>query len=57
MLEAERRCCLEHNAAVHRGVHQLADEATDAYEQARERIGAFIGAPSREIVFTTPPNP
>ncbi|MBK7723341.1 MAG: SufS family cysteine desulfurase [Austwickia sp.] len=52
VLEAERRYYLEHNAAVHRGVHQLADEATDAYEQARERIGAFIGAPSREIVFT-----
>ena len=36
VLEAERRYYLEHNAAVHRGVHQLADEATDAYEQARE---------------------
>lgn len=52
VLDAEREFYAEHNAAVHRGVHQLADEATDAYEQARETIGAFIGAPAREIVFT-----
>ena len=52
VLDAERAFYSEHNAAVHRGVHQLADEATDAYEQARETIGAFIGAPAREIVFT-----
>ena len=32
-----------HNAAVHRGAHQLAEEATDAYEGARARIAAFIG--------------
>jgi cysteine desulfurase/selenocysteine lyase len=42
-----------HNANVHRGVHQLADEATDAYESARERIARFIGAPDpRSLVFT-----
>lgn len=52
VLDAEREFYVEHNAAVHRGVHQLADEATDAYEQARETIATFIGAPSREIVFT-----
>lgn len=52
VLDAERVFYEEHNAAVHRGVHQLADEATDAFESARERIGAFVGAPSREIVFT-----
>ncbi len=52
VLEAEREYYVDHNAAVHRGVHQLADEATDAYERARETIGAFVGAPAREIVFT-----
>lgn len=52
VLDAEREFYVLHNAAVHRGVHQLADEATDAYEQARETIAAFIGAPAREIVFT-----
>ncbi len=37
---------------VHRGVHLLSTEATDAYEQAREKIAAFIGAASaRECVF------
>jgi cysteine desulfurase/selenocysteine lyase len=42
-----------HNAAVHRGIHTLADEATELYEGAREKVAAFIGAPDpREIVFT-----
>ncbi|WP_082043951.1 aminotransferase class V-fold PLP-dependent enzyme [Mobilicoccus massiliensis] len=52
VLDAERDFYEHHNAAVHRGAHQLAEEATDLYESARERIGAFVGAPSREIVFT-----
>ncbi len=39
-------------ANVHRGVHQLAERATDAYEGAREKVRAFLGAAStREIVF------
>ena len=42
----------QHNAAVHRGAHQLAEEATDAYESARETVAAFIGADSNEVVFT-----
>lgn len=41
------------HANVHRGVHTLSERATDAYEGARERCRAFIGASSsREIVFT-----
>ncbi|MDO5629963.1 MAG: SufS family cysteine desulfurase [Mobilicoccus sp.] len=52
VLDAERDYYEQHNAAVHRGSHQLGEEATDAFESARERIGAFIGAPAREIVFT-----
>ncbi len=51
-LDAERDYYERHNAAVHRGAHLLAEEATDLYEAARERIGAFIGAPANEIVFT-----
>ena len=40
------------NANVHRGVHTLSVEATDAYEQARERIGRFIGThDADEVVF------
>ncbi|MHB8352179.1 MAG: aminotransferase class V-fold PLP-dependent enzyme [Thermoplasmata archaeon] len=43
----------EHNANVHRGVHTLGEEATDAFEKARERAAAFVGARDpREIVFT-----
>lgn len=39
-------------APVHRGAYQLAEEATDAYEQARFDIAAFVGADADEIVFT-----
>lgn len=43
-----------YNANVHRGAHTLSREATAAYEDAREKVRAFIGAPSREeIVFTS----
>ena len=41
-----------HNAAVHRGAHQLAEEATDIYEGARSIVASFIGAKVDEIVFT-----
>ncbi len=51
VLDAERGFYTRHNAAVHRGAHQLAEEATDAYEGARTKIASFIGAQEREIVF------
>ncbi len=41
-----------HNAAAHRGAHQLAEEATDLFEGARAKVAAFIGASSAEVVFT-----
>ena len=41
-----------YNANIHRAVYALAEEATAAYESARDRIASFVGAPSRdEIVF------
>ncbi len=52
VLDAERAFLEQHNAAVHRGAHQLAEEATDAYESARERIAALVGATPGELVFT-----
>ena len=52
VLDAERAFLETSNAAVHRGAHALAEEATDAYESARERIAAFVGADIREVVFT-----
>jgi cysteine desulfurase/selenocysteine lyase len=52
MLDAERVFYETHNAAVHRGAHQLAEEATDAYESARATVARFIGAQPAEVVFT-----
>lgn len=52
VLKAERRFNENTNAAVHRGSHQLAEEATEAYEGARARIAEFIGANPGEVVFT-----
>jgi cysteine desulfurase/selenocysteine lyase len=41
------------NANIHRGIHRLAEESTEHYESARERVAAFIGAGSpKEIIFT-----
>ncbi|MDX2646608.1 cysteine desulfurase [Streptomyces sp. PA03-1a] len=42
-----------YNANVHRGVHTLAEEATALYEGARDKVAAFVNAPSRdEVIFT-----
>jgi len=42
-----------YNANVHRGVHQLSIEATEAYENSRKKVARFIKAPSsQEVVFT-----
>ena len=52
VLDAERDFYLHHNAAVHRGAHQLAEEATELYEGARETVAVFLGAHSQEVIFT-----
>ncbi|HEY2763579.1 MAG TPA: cysteine desulfurase [Pseudonocardiaceae bacterium] len=52
VLDAERSFLERHNAAPHRGAHQLAEEATEGYESARARIAAFVGAQPGELVFT-----
>lgn len=52
VLDAEREYNLTSNAAAHRGAHLLGEEATDALENARARIAAFIGADAGEIIFT-----
>ena len=55
VLDAERDFVLTSNGGVHRGAHQLMEEATDAYEQGRADIAAFVGAaiePADELVFT-----
>jgi len=52
VLDAERAFYEQHNAAPHRGAHQLAEEATEAYEDARARIAGFVGAEPQDLVFT-----
>jgi cysteine desulfurase/selenocysteine lyase len=52
VLDAEREFYAAHNAAVHRGAHQLAEEATTAYEGARARVASFVGGRHGELVFT-----
>lgn len=52
VLDAERHYYEFANAAVHRGAHQLAEEATDAYESARNKIAAFVGGEASDLVFT-----
>ncbi|CAN5357994.1 cysteine desulfurase [soil metagenome] len=52
VLDAERDFYTRHNAAVHRGAHQLAEEATEAFEDARATVASFVGGRSDEIVFT-----
>jgi cysteine desulfurase / selenocysteine lyase len=52
VLDAERDFLITSNGGVHRGAHQLMEEATDAYEQGRAEIAAFVGADADELVFT-----
>jgi cysteine desulfurase/selenocysteine lyase len=52
VIDAESNFYRLHNAAVHRGAHQLAEEATDAYEGARNIVADFLNAHVDEVVFT-----
>ena len=54
VLDEWNRISSESNANIHRAVHRLADEATQAYEQARDAVRDFLNADAREeIVFTS----
>ena len=54
VIDEWNRISTESNANIHRAVHRLADEATQAYEQARDAVKDFINASGRdEIVFTS----
>ena len=54
VIDEWNRISCESNANIHRAVHRLADEATQAYEQARDIVQRFLNAESRqEIVFTS----
>jgi cysteine desulfurase/selenocysteine lyase len=52
VIDAESNFYRMHNAAAHRGAHQLAEEATDALEGARSIVASFINAELDEVVFT-----
>ncbi len=41
-----------YNANVHRSAHRLGEEATEAYELAREKVARFVGSPTEQVVFT-----
>lgn len=52
VINAEANFYRNTNAAVHRGAHQLAEEATQSYEEARESVAKFLGASPAEVIFT-----
>ena len=52
VIDAEVDFYAKHNAAAHRGAHQLAEEATEMFEASRETVASFLGAKTDEIVFT-----
>lgn len=53
VIEAEQEFYEQRNAAVHRGAHHLAVEATEVFEDARQTIADFIGADYAETVWTS----
>ena len=52
VIDAEANFYKWHNAAAHRGAHQLAEEATEAFEGARKSVAEFLSAQADEIIFT-----
>ena len=51
VIEAMKKYYENHNANVHRGIHQLSEEASQMYEESRRVVAEFIGAKSDELVF------
>lgn len=51
VIEAIHDYYMNYNANIHRAVHQLAEEATNAYEAAREKVAKFVNASREEIIF------
>jgi len=53
VIEAMDTYYREYNANVHRGIYQISEKASEAYETARKKVGRFINARSwREVIFT-----
>jgi cysteine desulfurase/selenocysteine lyase len=53
VIEAMNTYYREYNANVHRGIYQISEKASEAYETVRKKVGRFINARSwREVIFT-----
>ena len=52
VIESMNHYYRNYNANVHRGVHTLSEEATEAYEKAHEAVGKLIHADFEEVIFT-----
>lgn len=52
VIDAVSRYYERDNSNVHRGLHELSNRATEAYEGARARLARYIGADAEEIIFT-----
>jgi len=54
VMEEVRKVYTEYNGNVHRGVHAMSDQTSEAYEGAREKVRSFINAgKAEEVVFTS----
>src|SRR5512143_2401573 len=53
VIDALERYYRQTNSNIHRGIHALAEEATEAYERTRGRVARFIGAPDPACVIFT----
>ena len=51
VLDALNEYYIKYNANVHRGIHTLSEEATNAYEASRAKVARFINAPTRAMIF------
>lgn len=51
VMEAVSEYYYQHNANVHRGIHQLSEEASEMYEESRRVVAEFVGAKADELVF------
>jgi cysteine desulfurase/selenocysteine lyase len=53
VLDAMNNYYTNYRANIHRGVYTLSEEASSAYETAKEKVARFIGAKTDEIIFTS----
>ena len=52
VIEAIKYFYENYNSNIHRGIHKLSEEATDAFEKSREKVAKFINAKPEQIIFT-----